>query len=85
MKKSVWQEQYQTLNSELRAMRKAAGLSQVQLAQKLDKPQSYVSKYENGDRYLNFIEVLDVCRACNSSVALIIEKLGYQAVIKKTV
>jgi len=75
MKKSVWQEKYQILNAELRLMRKEAGLSQVELAKKLDKPQSYVSKYENGDRYLNFIEVLDVCRACGSSPARLIEKL----------
>lgn len=77
MKKSVWQQQYQTLNAELRSLRKAAGLSQVQLAQKLGKHQSYVSKYEGSERYLNFIEVLEVCRECNASVLHIIDKLGY--------
>lgn len=75
MKKSIWEQRYQLLSSELRAMRKEAGLSQIELAQRLDKPQSFVSKYENNDRYLNFIEVLDVCEACNASPVELIEKL----------
>lgn len=76
MKKSVWQKKYQTLAIELREIRKAAGFTQLQLAEKLDKPQSYVSKYENGDRYLDFIEVLAVCNACNTSPSVLIQKIG---------
>lgn len=75
MKKSVWQEKYQTLKTELRLMRKKAGLTQIELSKKLGKPQSYVSKYENGDRYLNFIEVLDVCDACESSPIELVNKI----------
>lgn len=75
MKKSVWQQKYKTLYSELRAIRNAAGLTQIQLAEKLNKPQSYVSKYESGDRNLDFIEVLDVCHACNTDPNTIILKL----------
>jgi transcriptional regulator with XRE-family HTH domain len=77
MKKSVWQEKYKTLFAELREMRNLAGLTQLQLAQKLDKPQSYVSKYENGDRYLDFIEVLAVCDVCNANPSSLFEKLGF--------
>jgi transcriptional regulator with XRE-family HTH domain len=76
MKKSVWQEKYKTLATELGEIRKSLGLTQSQLAKKLDKPQSYVSKYENGDRYLDFIEVLAVCEACNADPIQLIQKLN---------
>ncbi len=76
MKKSVWQEKYKTLATELGEIRKSLGLTQSQLAKKLDKPQSYVSKYESGDRYLDFIEVLAVCEACNADPVQLIQKLN---------
>jgi len=44
-------------------IRKEADLTQQQLAEKLDRPQSYVSKYENGERNLDFIEVIEVLEA----------------------
>jgi transcriptional regulator with XRE-family HTH domain len=44
-------------------IRKEAELTQQQLAKKLDKPQSYVSKYETGERTLDMIEVIEVLEA----------------------
>jgi transcriptional regulator with XRE-family HTH domain len=76
MKKSVWHKKYKTLSLELLNLRKDAGLTQIQLAEKLDKPQSYISKYESGDRYLDFIEVLAVCEACNADPIQLIQKLN---------
>lgn len=52
----------------LREIRMEAGLTQVELAEKLGKPQSYVSKAELGERRLDFIETLDFCRACGVGV-----------------
>jgi len=40
--------------------RKAAGLTQVEVAQRLDKPQSFVSKYEHGERRLDFTEFVEI-------------------------
>lgn len=42
--------------------RNAAGLTQSQVADRLGRPQSYVSKFERGERRLDVIEFLEVCR-----------------------
>jgi transcriptional regulator with XRE-family HTH domain len=43
--------------------RKQAGLTQVEVADRLGRPQSYVSKYERGERRLDVIEFFDVAQA----------------------
>ena len=75
MKKSIWDLSHSLLRKELKKIRKKAGFTQTQLAEKLDKPQSYVSKYEIGDRNLDFIEVIYVCKACKVSAEMLIKKL----------
>lgn len=55
---------HETLRAELRKMRLAAKLTQVQLAGRLNTTQVFISKYERGERNLDFIEVLLVCKAC---------------------
>ena len=47
----------------LRDIREAAGLRQVDLAARLKRPQSFVSKFESGEKTLNFLEVKEVCQA----------------------
>ncbi|TIP82538.1 MAG: helix-turn-helix transcriptional regulator [Mesorhizobium sp.] len=42
------------------SLRKAKGLTQEQVAEKLGRPQSFVAKYEGGERRLDIIEFLDV-------------------------
>ena len=41
-------------------VRKSAGLTQMQLAQRLAVPQSFVSKYERGERRLDFTEFVEI-------------------------
>ena len=64
---SPWSNNQTLLRGQLRALREDAGLTQVQLAERLGKPQSYVSKVELGDRTLDFLEVREYCRACDHS------------------
>lgn len=53
-----------------------AGLKQAQVAELLKRPQSFVSKYENGERKLNVIEFIDVCKALGVSPSAMIDELS---------
>ena len=52
----------------LKQMRLDAQITQAQLANMLGKPQSFVSKYENGDRSLEISEVDLICKELNKSL-----------------
>ena len=54
---------YDVLYPLLREVRKERRLSQAQVAKKLSRPQSFVSKYETGERRLDLVELRDVCEA----------------------
>jgi transcriptional regulator with XRE-family HTH domain len=54
----VQSTRYQAFLQRLRQARLEAGLTQEDVAEKLDKPQSYVSKCESGERRVDFIELL---------------------------
>jgi transcriptional regulator with XRE-family HTH domain len=47
----------------LKELRIAKNLTQAEVAVSLDLPQSYVSKYESGERRLDFVETTLVCEA----------------------
>lgn len=56
-------EAHGKLRNLLAQERKAAGLTQAELAARLERPQSFVSKYERGERRLDVIEFGEVARA----------------------
>ena len=60
---SVFSEKYDRFRLLLVQARKQAGLTQIQVADRLSRPQSYVSKYERGERRLDVIEFFDVATA----------------------
>lgn len=55
-----------TLLSNLRC---AVSLRQIDLAERLGKPQSFVSKYESGERRLDLIELRQICRVLEISLS----------------
>lgn len=57
----------ETLRAALRQLRKDAALTQQDLSKLLGRHQSYVSKYESGERRLDILEVRDVCLCCKKS------------------
>jgi transcriptional regulator with XRE-family HTH domain len=67
LKKSLRSKEQLVLQQLLAKARKETGLSQSALAKKLDKPQSFVSKYEIGERRLDMIEVFHICQALGIS------------------
>jgi transcriptional regulator with XRE-family HTH domain len=56
--------------------RKTAGLTQADLAKRLRRPQSFVSKYERGERRLDVVEFLEVTDAIGIAPAKLIERIG---------
>lgn len=63
MQKTLKSADYARLIDLLVAVRKAANIRQQALAKKLGKPQSFVAKYENGERRLDLIEFVAIARA----------------------
>jgi transcriptional regulator with XRE-family HTH domain len=61
---SIHDRRYRALRAHLKTLRKGAGLTQVDLAERLHVDQSYISKLERGERYLDVLFYLDWCRAC---------------------
>ena len=62
------------LHAMMRQMRQKAKLRQVQLAEKLHKPQSYISKIENGSRGISVVELHELCAACGVEITSFIRK-----------
>ncbi len=66
---------YKRFLREVRAMRLGARLTQEQLAKKLHKPQTYVSKSEGGERPLDLVEWLAFCKACGQDPKVFLDRL----------
>lgn len=64
------------LRKELRVARLAAGLRQVDVARLLGKPQSYVAKIERGDRRVDLIETLDICKVIGLDPSRLVKRLS---------
>lgn len=63
MKRNRYASNEKHLRRVLRQRRIERGLTQKDLADKLGVPQSFVSKYESGERLLTFVETVTICRA----------------------
>ena len=62
MARSTFSPRYQAFLLNLRQAREEAGLTQVEVAQALGKPQSFVSKCESGERRVDVIELAEFAR-----------------------
>ena len=75
MTKSVFTERYRAFISLLVSARQKQGLTQRELAVKLNKVHSFVAKYEQGERRLDVIEFVDIARALGVDPCKILKKL----------
>lgn len=67
---------YEKFEAYLRQARDKRKLSQSEVAALLGKPQSFVSKYESGERRLDVIEFLAVCDALKIKPNEVLKALG---------
>jgi transcriptional regulator with XRE-family HTH domain len=76
--KTLHQPEYQALCAMLADARRKAGLSQQIVAKRLKRPQSFVAKYEGGERRLDVIEFLGVSEAIGADPVKLLRGLMRQ-------
>ena len=62
MEKSIYTDEYSIVVQLLKELRKSAGVTQVQMAEKLGQNQSLFSKYERGELRLDVIQLRTVAQ-----------------------
>jgi len=72
MTKAMRDPLYLETIARLRAARRQAGVSQVELARRLGVRQSVVSKVETGERRLDVVEFIRWCREMGVSAATVL-------------
>ena len=80
MTRSVFSPAYRRLREWLIEARHASGISQAQLATLLGRPQSFISKYERGERRLDFVEVLEIATALQVDARDLVGELQRQGI-----
>lgn len=69
MAKTIFTKQHQDFIRALREVRRSKGLTQVQLSERLDRAQSYISNIERGERRIDVIEFMAIAAALNRDAA----------------
>ena len=72
--KSIHDSAYQVLVDCLRDARRKARITQVELAARLGTDQSYVSKYETGERRLDLVELSELCPVLKTSLSQLVSE-----------
>ncbi len=67
--RSRYSARYKRFLGRLRAARLQAGLTQVEVAAALRRPQSFISKCESGERRVDVVELEDFARLYRKPVA----------------
>ena len=73
--RSIHDSTHHVLRAMLTELRRRKGVTQVQLASLLGLPQSYVSKYEIGERRIDVVETIKICRALDTDPVTFVRKL----------
>ena len=73
--KALRTPQHQELRRLLLAAREKSGITQQELAKRLQRHQSFVAKYEGGERRLEVIEFVQICCAIGVKPEQILRKL----------
>ena len=76
MPRSQHSDRYRKFCELLAASRRQKDITQAELAKRLGKPQSYVSKYETGERRLDVIEFLEIADGVGVKPWALLRRLG---------
>jgi transcriptional regulator with XRE-family HTH domain len=79
MDKSIYSQGYDAFLRRLRAARVRAGVTQEELARRLGRKQSFVSKCERGERRLDVVEARAFCVALGVSFPRFVAALDKEA------
>jgi transcriptional regulator with XRE-family HTH domain len=69
LKSGEYRRDYRAFLASLRKAREDAGLTQVEAARKLSRPQSFVSKVESGERRVDFVELQYLAKLYRKSIS----------------
>ena len=72
--KSIHKNEYSVLLRRLRELRTEAGMTQVDLSEALQRPQSYVSDVERGSRRMDLLQLRELCNACGQSLTEFVDE-----------
>lgn len=75
MQKSIHSRDYAVLLRELKAARQRARLTQSELAERIGRTQSFLSKCERGERRVDVLELRTFCGGMGISLATFIKRL----------
>ena len=75
VKKNIRLDQQKKLLVLLRGVRVEAGLTQSELASRLGTDQTFISKYESGERRLDILELREVCQVIGIDFVAFIRRL----------
>lgn len=78
--KSIFTDEYRIFRELLRELRGERGMKQAELSAALGMPQSFVSKYEMGERRLDFVELAQICENLDYPLELFVA--AYRKAIK---
>ena len=74
MSKTLRSKGHRALLAVLVATRRDAGLTQAELAKRLDKPPSYIAKIEIGERRLDVVEFVALAKALKVEPAVLFDR-----------
>lgn len=77
MQKSNFTKQYAQFLNVLIDVRKRSGLTQQAVADLLGKPQSFISKYESGERRLDVVEFCELAKALGETPDALLQEMGF--------
>ncbi|MFV0514755.1 MAG: helix-turn-helix domain-containing protein [Jhaorihella sp.] len=76
MGKTLRSSGHLVLMAALKQARLDAGLTQTELADRLERPQSFVAKYENGERRVEVVEFVQIVSAIGCDGRAILDDVG---------